>query len=151
MWEECPIRSDKNSRENKLCSLLLRKKCTSQTVSCASEITPPMRTGSMYLIISRLGEWETKTEGKSDWQRERRNCTLCIFFHLQCNFQQWQLQLTHSCMGSSCTAAMREVSDCTGPHLDDSVAASRDTGWLSEKACWLWGSKYYTALYPSSL
>lgn len=71
MRKECPIRSDKNSRENKSFTLLLRKKCTSQTVGCATEITFPMRTGSMYLIIPRLGGVRVKErEGERKERRE---------------------------------------------------------------------------------
>lgn len=78
--------------------------------------------------------------GGSESQRERgeregRNCSLCIFFHQQCNFWQQKLDLAHSCMGTSWVTPMLLVSYHIGPHLDDSVGGGVkwDAGQVSER------------------
>ena len=96
---------------------------------CKGNYTSPEKRKHVPYYSSFGGERKREREG----QRKRRSCTLCIFFHLACNFQQQQLELTHSCMGTSCATAMLQVSFCSRPHLDDSVAAWRDAGWKRER------------------
>lgn len=135
MWEECPIRSDQNSRENKSCSLLLRKKCTLQTVSCASEITPPMRTASMYLIIPRL--WGGNKEREREREKGREKGAAALFaFSFTCSVISDISSLSWHTAARAAAAPppMLQVSDCTAPHLDGSTAAHGPTGWMTERA-----------------